>query len=61
MQASAYSDPGRVCLRLARFPEAAVWLEKGGRCWREMKLAKAFDARRKSEVAALDFDFGGGG
>jgi len=56
MQASAFSDLGRVYLRLARFPEAAAWLEKGAQCWREMKLAKAFEARRKSELAALEVD-----
>lgn len=56
MEASAYAGLGRVYLRLARFPEAAVWLEKAARCWREMKLAKAFEARRKSEVTALEMD-----
>jgi eukaryotic-like serine/threonine-protein kinase len=52
----AYGDVGRVYLRFERFPEAAAWLEKSAQRWRESKLPKAFEARRKSEVAALEAD-----
>jgi hypothetical protein len=55
-EAAAYGDLGRVYLRFGRFPEAAVWLEKGVQRWRELKLPKAFEAPRKKEVAALEAD-----
>ena len=56
MEAAAYGDVGRIYLRFERFPEAAAWLEKSAQRWRELKLPKAFEARLKSEVAAVEAD-----
>jgi len=55
-EAAAYRDVGRVYLRFERFAEAAAWLEKSAQLWRELKLPKAFETRRKSEVAAVEAD-----
>jgi tetratricopeptide (TPR) repeat protein len=56
IDAGVYSDLGRVYLRFERLPDAALWLEKGRQRWRDLKVPKAFEARRKSDIARIETD-----